>query len=79
MAIPDAGEPMTPGRCGTSSAGVLHGLLVTGGVSASVDVVPAVTFVQIVSIVTCGVLLDSLAVRSLLVPAPARDVGLRCG
>lgn len=66
--------------------GVLRGLVTTGGVITSAGVVLAATFaalgviplaflVQIAFIVAFGVLLDTLVVRSLLVPALARDIG----
>jgi putative drug exporter of the RND superfamily len=66
--------------------GVLRGLTATGGVITSAGVVLAATFaalvviplaflVQIAFIVAFGVLLDTLVVRSLLVPALVRDVG----
>ncbi|MDO2935267.1 efflux RND transporter permease subunit [Paeniglutamicibacter sulfureus] len=70
---------------GTRS-GVLRGLAVTGGVITSAGVVLAATFaalgiipimflVQLGFIVAFGVLLDTLVVRSLLVPALVRDIG----
>ncbi|UED82818.1 MMPL family transporter [Streptomyces profundus] len=66
--------------------GVLRGLTTTGGVITSAGVVLAATFaalgviplaflVQIAFIVAFGVLLDTLVVRSLLVPALVRDMG----
>lgn len=66
--------------------GVLRGLAVTGGVITSAGVVLAATFaalgiipimflVQLGFIVAFGVLLDTLVVRSLLVPALVRDIG----
>ncbi|GAA2458432.1 MMPL family transporter [Streptomyces glaucus] len=66
--------------------GVLRGLVTTGGVITSAGVVLAATFaalgviplaflVQIAFIVAFGVLLDTLVVRSLLVPALIRDLG----
>ncbi|MBQ1158703.1 MMPL family transporter [Streptomyces sp. A73] len=68
--------------------GVLRGLTTTGGVITSAGVVLAATFaalmviplaflVQIAFIVAFGVLLDTLVVRSLLVPALVLDVGPR--
>ncbi|MFF3615473.1 MMPL family transporter [Streptomyces sp. NPDC002580] len=68
--------------------GVLRGLVTTGGVITSAGVVLAATFaalgviplaflVQIAFIVAFGVLLDTLVVRSLLVPALVRDIGRR--
>ena len=68
--------------------GVLVGLAVTGGVITSAGVVLAATFgalatipilflQQIAFIVAFGVLLDTLVVRSLLVPALSYDVGQR--
>ncbi|MCQ9179964.1 MMPL family transporter [Streptomyces sp. IBSBF 2953] len=68
--------------------GVLRGLVTTGGVITSAGVVLAATFAalgviplaflaQIAFIVAFGVLLDTLVVRSLLVPALVRDVGAR--
>ena len=69
-------------------AGILHGLAVTGGVITSAGVVLAATFAalgvipilflaQTAFIVAFGVLLDTLVVRSLLVPALAHDIGRR--
>ncbi|MFI6817047.1 MMPL family transporter [Nonomuraea sp. NPDC050328] len=66
--------------------GVLRGLVSTGGVITSAGVVLAATFAalvviplaflaQIAFIVAFGVLLDTLVVRSLLVPALAYDLG----
>ncbi|UCR90548.1 MMPL family transporter [Mycetocola spongiae] len=66
--------------------GILRGLSVTGGVITSAGVVLAATFAalgvipilflaQIAFIVAFGVLLDTLVVRSLLVPALAYDIG----
>ncbi|WP_432250671.1 MMPL family transporter [Streptomyces sanyensis] len=68
--------------------GVLRGLTATGGVITSAGVVLAATFaalaviplaflVQIAFIVAFGVLLDTLVVRSLLVPALVLDIGPR--
>ncbi len=68
--------------------GVLKGLSVTGGVITSAGVVLAATFAalgvvpilflaQIAFIVAFGVLLDTLVVRSLLVPALCYDLGSR--
>ncbi|WP_067491621.1 MMPL family transporter [Actinomadura hibisca] len=68
--------------------GVLRGLVATGGVITSAGVVLAATFgalaviplvflVQIAFLVAVGVLLDTLLVRSLLVPALVRDLGER--
>jgi RND superfamily putative drug exporter len=68
--------------------GVLRGLSVTGGVITSAGVVLAATFAalgvipilflaQIAFIVAFGVLLDTLIVRSLLVPAAIYDLGAR--
>ncbi|GGS09378.1 putative membrane protein [Streptomyces humidus] len=68
--------------------GVLRGLVTTGGVITSAGVVLAATFAalgviplaflaQIAFIVAFGVLLDTLVVRSLLVPALVRDIGPR--
>src|SRR6185437_2917191 len=66
--------------------GILRGLGVTGGVITSAGVVLAATFaalgvipimflVQLAFIVAFGVLLDTLVVRSLLVPALSVDLG----
>ncbi|MEU3397809.1 MMPL family transporter [Streptomyces filamentosus] len=66
--------------------GLRRGLVATGGVITSAGVVLAATFaalgviplaflVQIAFIVAFGVLLDTLVVRSLLVPALVRDIG----
>ncbi|MFF1251968.1 MMPL family transporter [Pseudarthrobacter sp. NPDC058329] len=68
--------------------GILRGLSVTGGVITSAGVVLAATFaalgvipimflVQLAFIVAFGVLLDTVLVRSLLVPALAYDIGPR--
>lgn len=72
-------------RIGTRP-GILRGLGVTGGVITSAGVVLAATFAalgvipilflaQIAFIVAFGVLLDTVIVRSLLVPALAYDIG----
>ncbi|TWP44780.1 MMPL family transporter [Lentzea tibetensis] len=69
-------------------AGTLRGLTVTGGVITSAGVVLAATFAalsvlpllflaQIAFLVAFGVLLDTLLVRSLLVPALTVDIGGR--
>ena len=74
-------------RLGTRP-GILHGLAVTGGVITSAGIVLAATFAalgvlpilflaQIAFIVAFGVLLDTLVVRSLLVPALSHDIGPR--
>ncbi len=66
--------------------GVRHGLAVTGGVITSAGVVLAMTFAalgvipllflaQLAFIVAFGVLVDTLVVRSLLVPALVHDIG----
>jgi RND superfamily putative drug exporter len=68
--------------------GVLRGLSVTGGVISSAGIVlaatfavltlaPYVAFVEIGFVVAVGVLIDTLLVRSVLVPALALDVGGR--
>ncbi|MEV5607531.1 efflux RND transporter permease subunit [Streptomyces sp. NPDC052225] len=68
--------------------GMLRGLVATGGVITSAGVVLAATFAallviplaflaQIAFIVAFGVLLDTIVVRSLLVPALVRDIGAR--
>ncbi|WP_270239431.1 MMPL family transporter [Kocuria marina] len=68
--------------------GVLAGLITTGGVITSAGIVLASTFaalavlpilflVQLAIIVTIGVLMDTIIVRSLLVPALALDIGPR--
>jgi RND superfamily putative drug exporter len=68
--------------------GVLRGLSVTGGVITSAGIVLAATFAalgvipilflaQIAFIVAFGVLLDTLVVRSLLVPAVIYDLDHR--
>jgi DNA-binding SARP family transcriptional activator len=73
---------------GQTAAGVLRALTVTGGVSTSAGLVLAATFsaltvlplvpsVQIGIIVAVGVLLDTLVVRSLLIPALAVHIGAR--
>ncbi|KAB1910939.1 MMPL family transporter [Micromonospora sp. AMSO31t] len=67
-------------------AGVLTGLAVTGGVITSAGIVLAATFsalavlplvvlVELGVAVAAGVLLDTIVVRSLLVPALAYDIG----
>lgn len=69
-----------------TAAGIQRGLRVTGGVITSAGVVLAATFaalgiipimflVQLGFIVAFGVLLDTLIVRSLLVPALVHDIG----
>lgn len=66
--------------------GILKGLAVTGGVITSAGIVLAATFaalgvipilflVQIAFIVSFGVILDTVLVRSLLVPALSYDIG----
>ncbi len=71
---------------GQTRPGILKGLTVTGGVITSAGVVLAATFsalgvlpilflAQIAFLVAFGVLLDTIIVRSLLVPALAYDVG----
>ncbi len=68
--------------------GIVRGLGLTGGVITSAGIVLAATFaalsvipilflVQIAFIVAFGVLVDTLLVRSLLVPALAHDIGRR--
>jgi RND superfamily putative drug exporter len=68
--------------------GILHALAVTGGVITSAGVVLAATFaalnvlplvpsVQIAIIVSVGVLLDTVLVRTLLIPALALHIGPR--
>lgn len=68
------------------SKGTIKGLVITGGVITSAGVVLAATFaalgvipilflVQLAFIVAFGVLLDTLIVRSLLVPALTLEVG----
>ncbi|MCC3764248.1 MMPL family transporter [Glycomyces sp. TRM65418] len=72
-------------RLGTK-AGALRGLVATGGVITSAGVVLAATFsalavlpilflAQIAFVVAFGVLLDTIIVRSLLVPALTVDIG----
>ncbi|SCE98372.1 putative drug exporter of the RND superfamily [Micromonospora coriariae] len=69
-------------------AGVLAGLAVTGGVITSAGIVLAATFsalavlplvvlVELGTAVAVGVLIDTIIVRSLLVPALAYDIGPR--
>lgn len=68
------------------AAGITHALTVTGGVITSAGIVLAATFsaltvmplvfmMQIGVVVAFGVLLDTLIVRSLLVPALSLDLG----
>jgi len=70
----------------TTRKGVLIGLIVTGAVITSAGIVLASTFaalavipilflVQLAFIVAFGVLLDTIIVRSLLVPALVHDIG----
>jgi len=65
---------------------VLRGLAITGGVITSAGLVLAATFAalgvipilflaQIAFIVAFGVLLDTIIVRTLLVPALSHDIG----
>jgi putative drug exporter of the RND superfamily len=72
-------------RFGTRD-GVIRGLVITGGVITSAGIVLAATFAalgvipvlflsQIAFIVGFGVLLDTIVVRSLLVPALSYDIG----
>jgi RND superfamily putative drug exporter len=72
-------------RYGTRD-GVIRGLVITGGVITSAGIVLAATFAalgvipvlflsQIAFIVGFGVLLDTIVVRSLLVPALSYDIG----
>ncbi len=72
----------------TTRPGILVALAVTGGVITSAGIVLAATFsalsiipilflAQIAFLVAFGVLLDTLVVRSLLVPALAHDIGAR--
>jgi putative drug exporter of the RND superfamily len=74
-------------RLGTRP-GILRGLTVTGGVITSAGLVLAATFAALATLpltglvemgfaVAFGVLLDTLVVRSLLVPALAYDLGAR--
>ncbi|WFE52384.1 MMPL family transporter [Micromonospora sp. WMMD1155] len=69
-------------------AGVLAGLAVTGGVITSAGIVLAATFsalavlplvvlVELGTAVAIGVLIDTIVVRSLLVPALAYDIGAK--
>lgn len=66
--------------------GVLIGLVATGSVITSAGIVLAATFaalavipilflVQLACIVALGVLIDTIVVRSLLVPAISYDIG----
>lgn len=68
--------------------GILRGLAVTGGVITSAGVVLAATFAvlgvlplvflsELGFAVAFGVLLDTIVVRSILVPALAHDLGKR--
>lgn len=69
-----------------TSKGVIRGLIVTGGVITSAGIVLAATFAalavipllflfQLAFVVAFGVLLDTIVVRSLLVPALIKDIG----
>ena len=69
-------------------AGILNALTVTGGVITSAGVVLAATFaaltvlplvpsVQTAVIVVIGILIDTILVRTLLVPALSIDIGAR--
>jgi RND superfamily putative drug exporter len=69
-----------------TAAGVTRGLVLTGGVITSAGVVLAATFsalavlplvvlVELGVVVALGVLLDTVVVRTLLVPALASDIG----
>ncbi len=75
-------------RTGDARGGVLRALVVTGGVITSAGLVLAATFavlavlpvvpmLQLGVVVAVGVLLDTLVVRSLLVPAATLDLGSR--
>ncbi|WIX83719.1 MMPL family transporter [Amycolatopsis carbonis] len=75
-------------RRSSTRAGTLRGLAVTGGVITSAGVVLAATFAalavipilflaQLAFIVAVGVLIDTLLVRTLLVPALTLDIGRR--
>jgi putative drug exporter of the RND superfamily len=75
-------------RTGDARNGVLRALAVTGGVITSAGLVLAATFavlavlpvvpmLQLGVVVAVGVLLDTLVVRSLLVPAATLDLGIR--
>jgi RND superfamily putative drug exporter len=75
-------------RTGDANSGVLRALTVTGGVITSAGLVLAATFavlavlpvvpmLQLGVVVAVGVLLDTLVVRSLLVPAATLDLGAR--
>ena len=66
--------------------GVIKGLIVTGGVITSAGIVLAATFaalgvipilflVQLAFVVAFGVLLDTIIIRSIIVPALILDVG----
>ncbi|HZB30210.1 MAG TPA: MMPL family transporter, partial [Streptosporangiaceae bacterium] len=68
--------------------GVLRGLTVTGGVITSAGLVLAATFASLITlplvfmvemgfVVAFGVLLDTIIVRSLLLPALSFDIGRR--
>jgi putative drug exporter of the RND superfamily len=70
------------------SAGLLHALMVTGGVITSAGIVlaatfsvgvliPVVSFLHLSLVIALGVLLDTFVVRTLLVPSPALDIGPR--
>ena len=75
-------------RTGDARNGVLRALVVTGGVITSAGLVLAATFavlavlpvvpmLQLGVVVAVGVLLDTVVVRSLLVPAVTLDLGIR--
>jgi RND superfamily putative drug exporter len=57
--------------------GILRGLSVTGGVITSAGIVPIVFLAEIGFAVAFGVLLDTIVVRSILVPALSTDIGRR--
>ncbi len=69
-----------------TSKGVINGLVVTGGVITSAGMVLAATFAalsvipilflaQLAFVVAFGVLLDTIIIRSLLVPSLIKDIG----
>ena len=77
-----AGAPQLAGRTTSGNGPVPRGVITSAGVVlaatfAALMVIPLAFLVQIAFIVAFGVLLDTLVVRSLLVPALVIDIGPR--